>query len=452
MATTIEDSPLYYDLLDVLANCDSKAQVYWKVLVHLNEEGDVYEPFNVTNVSVRRDYSVGYGDEFTCTLLIPYGEYVNTIYPNREHLHITLMRTPLADGTSVADADQDVETEQYAAVLIENRSTVTQLQGDEVKDVEALNLAGFNETHFQLFPKGMEILRTKLTGGIFRACTVQQVIESVLTQEVKNLNIDNKQAIKGIDMIDASNQNKYEQIVVPHGIKVIDLPGFLHKKYGVYNAGIGSYIQNNIWYVFPLFDTTRFKNNVKTITIFMLPERKFPELEKTYRVLGDSIAILVLTKNDFRGNNTQSYLNSGNGVRFTDANNIMEGFNETVGTKTSVKRTGNNTEFATYLIKDGVNYLPVAEEKITANNYVQYSKLAMRQGGLLTMNWLNSNPALIEPGMTIRLVYYVNDDMEEAYGTVLGAMHMSVKVGDLNTTKHFNASRLTIFANYKKSS
>jgi hypothetical protein len=66
--------------------------------------------------------------------------------------------------------------------------------------------------------------------------------------------------------------------------------------------------------------------------------------------------------------------------------------------------------------------------------------------------WHNSSPNLIEPGMITRIIYLSGDEIKEAYGTVLGATHISSKVGDTKMKKHVNTSTLAIFTNLKTES
>jgi hypothetical protein len=215
----------------------------------------------------------------------------------------------------------------------------------------------------------------------------------------------------------------------------------------VYNSGLGSYIQGNNWYIFSLYDTSRFHEAKKTLTVFVLPKKKFPEVERTYRIKGDSTVIITTTETDFRGDNDIQFVTQGAGVRFTEASKVMEDFGTSSGNKTTVERKKNNNEFMFVGREDGINFAPVTQDRVTSNPFQHYTDLAARRGGLFKMNWENSNPNLIFPGMMVRIVYLDHDVMKDAYGVVLAGIHRVVKVGEMNTIKHSCNSQLYVFTN-----
>jgi hypothetical protein len=445
----IEKTPLYMEMLDVMANCDRKSQVAWKAMIHLDDQGNTYETLNVASVNLRRDYVQSFGDEMSCVISIPLGKYAKRIYPNRNHLQITLMRIPLLENSTRMDIDAEMGTERYSAVLIEEGPAITQMQGTETNDEEALDLVDILDVKFQLFNKAVEQLRLTQVGGIYRKTDMGQLLLTVLTCAFGQLKVDDQRNLLGVDLVEPSHQEKKEQVVVPHGLLLTDFPGFLQKRFGVYSSGLGSYIQNKYWYIFPLFDTTRFQTTLRTLSIYILPKRKFSEIERTYRTTSSTVSIITTSDTDFRGDNDINYINSGNGIRFTSADTMMDGFQVTRDNKTTIARSRNNSEFSSSERDDGLNFAPVAHTRITSNPFVHYSELASRKGGILRLNWENSNPQVIEPGMVARIAYFDQGEIKEAYGVVLGATHMTVKVGDYNTLKHTSNSQLVLFTNLK---
>lgn len=443
----IEKTPLYTEILDIINEGENPASVGWTAIIHLNDNGDTYIPLQLTAINTRRDYYLAYADEISCTLLVPLGKYARQIYPNREKLQITLTKTNLKEIAAEVNANIPLETQRYSASLIDPLKALAEAQGRETNDEATLDLLGLIEISFQLYDKSLEQIRMITVGGIFRQTNVGDVIKGLLTKESARANVDNKLAVEGVDLISVSNKEKKEHIVIPQGIKLYDVANYIQSKYGVYNFGLGSYIQNKMWYVFPMYDTTRFERTKNTLKIIIIPSNKFAEIDRTSRIIGDSITILMTGETGFRDDSGTQYLKEGNGARFGDANKFLEGYNTTKDNRTIVARGKNNSEFIADTRPDKLNNVPMVGNRITANPFSVYSNLSARNGGVFKGVWENSDPTKIIPGMVTKIVYFDEEEIKEINGIVLGCMHISAKVGDINTTKHVTHSVIYVFVN-----
>jgi hypothetical protein len=446
----IEDTPLYYELMETFIKCDKQSQSYYKVMIHLDDQGALYEPMVVKSITNRRDYVGAFCDEVVCTVVMPLGKYALKVYPNRNHLEITVEKYFLKENSTTIDYDKPLLSRRYTAFLIEDLPAIKEVQGQEAKDEHALDHVSLEEVRFQLFNKVEERIRVAAVGGIYRKMRVDQLLLGLITEVTKKIKADTRIMLKGVDMVPVNNVKPLEQIVLTHGLHLSDLSGFLQKKYGVYSAGLGSYVQNQNWFIYPLFDTARYKKAIRTANIYILPKKKFPEVERTYRVVGPVVSIMSTSNTEFKGDNDLSYAQDGNGVRFAEASNFMEKFQKTAGNKTGIKRKDNNNEFSAQTVGSNVDYAPVPQERITSNPFQHYSDLAKRKGGVVSLNWENSSPDLIEPGMPVRFIYFDDDKIKEAYGIMVGASHSVAKVGDMMMQKHTTNSMLLVFTNLKQ--
>jgi hypothetical protein len=447
----IEKTPLYLEMIEVLTKCDKDSHAHWRCMIHIDDQGGLLTPMNLLQIALERDYAGSSADKVSIKAVITAGEYAKVLYPNRNQLQVTLMRIPLLENSTVEDFDRPIGTERYSAVLVEKGPAITQLQGGEIKDKFSLDTTmGLLEVTLQLYNKFDEKARVTLVGGIYRTTTVSDIMLSTLTSVSKSIKVEFDKTFLGVDLWPANNQQKLDQVVVTHGLHLFDLPGYLQKVHGVYSAGLGSYVQNRIWYIFPLFETARFFKSKRTLSIYILPKRKFPEIERTYRVIGDDVMIICTTSSDFRADSNVSYLQTGNATRFTEATGMVDRFGATKGNKYIVNRKKNNYEFSTGDTGSEVDYAPVADRKITANPFVYFTEQAMKNGGILNIGWENSKPSLIEPGMATRIVYFDEEEMKEAFGTVIGGNHMVAKVGEMNMPKHTSISKLILFTNLKE--
>lgn len=439
----LEYTPLYQEVLGVIDQCPRQSQFYYKatfLLDHNDHIGSIYEPLSVDSVTVQRDYVANFCDEVTMTCKIPLGKYAYKIYPNRTWLRVSLSRVRLRVDSTIDDEFNE-DTEIYNAVLIEDRKATTQLQGAETKSEEALDMVEIASIKFQLFDLSLMKIRTIQIGGVYRDMTTLQILRSCICKYTADLGIDS------VDVKPSTNESKRNQVVLPPTTALVDLPGTLQSKYGVYSSGLGTYIQNKRWSVFPLYDTSRFKVEKTTLTIYVIPPNKFPELDRTYRQQQDSCVILATSKNDFRGDNDINYIISGNGSRYADEKKVMEDYFSVEDNKVTLKRNTNTSEYIASKRGDGLVQAQVLGQIFTSNPHKEFSELARKRGGILKVHWDNSYPPMLIPGMATRIVYFDKDELQEAYGTLIGGSHISFKVGDINTNKHVSTSMLYIFTN-----
>lgn len=433
------------EVLEVLTKNDQNSQTTYKVIVHLNDAGDEYHPLSMMELSLRRDYIDAFADEMGLKLLIPYGKYTYKIYPNRNNLNITIQKFFLKENSTEIDYDKPIDSETFGATLIEEYPLPSTTHGQQAKDEASLDLIDLIPVRFQLCNRAVEKIRLQLVGGTYRKETVGNIIRSNIDGVCAKINVPNQRKIIGADCVEFHNKKVYDQIIIPHGMKLIDVPGYIQNRYGVYNSGLGSYIQNSSWYVFSLYDPKRFYKTERTLTIHVIPKNKFPEIERTYYVLNKEVHILANNESDFRGDNEISYRIDGNGVRFVDADLVMNDYYKTKGNKAIAKRKSNINEFASELTSDYLSYSPLSNDRITANPFRQNTDLTRRKGGIFKFIWNNSNPALVEPGMPCKITYYEDNIVKVAYGTVLSSMTMTNLVGAFNSGKHVTNSQLQLY-------
>lgn len=441
----IEYTPLYKEAMQVINNGATSSNIGWKAIIHYGDK--TYTPIQVVSVNYVRDYIDSFTDEITCTMHIPLGVYSREIYPNRLDLQVTLTKLPLGEVDTSVDGESKIESERFSAVLIDGLRSPTIGQGAEVNDKETLDLTQIIDVNFQLYDKALEQVRVMLVGGICRSATVEDAIITLLSNQAMSAAVDGAKAIVGIDMVDADNVDEKGQIVITHGTKLIDVPDFMQAKIGVYNSGIGSYIQNKFWYVYPLYDTAHFNTRIKSLTILILPKRKFANIERTYRVNGNSVTILITGDTGFKDDSGSNYIAHGNGVRFADAANLMSNGTSTSGNTTLIKRDSNNSELIAGTVATGVNNAPVSANRITANPFVAFTELAAKNGGMFKCIWENSDHSLIIPGMVAKVIYSDNDGVETNYGVVHLVTHISHRANTFNNDKFLNQTSITLFMN-----
>jgi hypothetical protein len=169
-------------------------------------------------------------------------------------------------------------------------------------------------------------------------------------------------------------------------------------------------------------------------------------VERTYRKDGGNIVVLATGDVSLQSDNDSQQLTYGNGVRFADASKFMDGFSATKNNETIISRGQNNNEFLTDARPNGNNNVRSSDSAINANPFVEYSKLARRQGAFLSLVWENSLPSEIFPGMMVKVLYLDQDDIKEVYGVVLKVHdYIHLKGQGLTSTRYRNNTMMSIF-------
>lgn len=441
----IENSALYREVEAIITSPAKPVHYAWTAQIHTSKE--TLDVFRVLSIDIVRDYEGNYADQTILTAVIPAGTYAKRVYPARSNLDITVKRVQLHEVSTDVNTETAAQTERYAATLLDKGDPVLEGNGRNTPTEESLNLSALVEIQFQLVDKAVEQLRMVSIGGIYRKTTTEEVVKAVLTKESQAIRVDGAQLPRGVQMVPAGNQQARDHVIIPHGVKLVDLPQYVHTKCGgLYSAGLGYYLQDGYWYVYPCYDTQRIADTRSTLTLINVPSNKFPGAERTYRVDGSNVIAMATGEVKFSDDSDYRQLNSGNGVRFADANVFMSGLTNTSGNKTTISRAANNSEFVAVKRDNGKNNVQLSERSITANPFVEYSKLAARNGGYLSLVWENSLPAVIYPGLMVKLLYLDAGEVKTIIGVVLKAHHyVHTRGQSLMEGRHYTNTMLSLF-------
>jgi hypothetical protein len=409
--------------------------------------GITVTPLKVTGVDLMRNYLDSYSDELIVELQIPAGVYSKYVYPYKNAIDVTLTYTPLHEASDVTDEDSAPQSETFTATLIDKGSPVLEQNGFNAPSQFNLDLTNISTVHFQLVNKALEQMRMIDVGQIFRGTTVDDAIKTMLTLASQTTTVNGQRTVQGTTMVKSANPTVRQHIVIPHGVKLVDVPQYIQKNCGgVYNAGMGYYLQGNQWYVYPALDTTRFNTAQKTVTIINVPQNKFPDIERTYRLAGGNLVVLAAGNVKFRDPSNHNQLNFGNGIRFSDASKFMGGF-AALGDNTALaSRGGNNNEFVAAKRPNGNNNVHLSGNPITSNALEEYSQLARAMGSVITMEWQNSSPDLITPGLPAQVLYLDDEQIQTLTGVVTGAhSYTQLRGQGMTATRYVTHTVLNIF-------
>ena len=443
-----EDSSLMQEVAAV-QNSETRPQFTWSCQLFTGDK--TMTPLKVLSIDEDWDFENMFAPELMIKIAMPGGMYAYDVYPGQADLEIEVTRRPLKEVGDNPDEDIPERTIRYRAILVDRGNPVMEGNNANVPTRVVLDLTKIEEVEFQLISKIVEKLRVVSIGGVYRGNTVEEVIKGILTTESAKIKIDNDTDIKGVEMLPASNTKARDHIVIPHGLPLVLLPEYIQKRCGVYSAGMGYFLLNNYWYVYPCYDTERYAETTETFTVINVPRNKFRQVERTWRKDGDNLVIIASGDVKFRDGSNKTQLNMGNGVRFMDANVAFGDAVKVEGNKAIAARAVNNSEFISEEREDGLKLARLSDNPITANPYEEFSKMARRAGSVFAFTWENADLSLIKPGMMGKIMYLEEDEIKEVYGVILKAstFHHMTEPG-YTATRYRSNTALSIYIKMPK--
>lgn len=436
------NSSLWREVAPVLASGEKPVHYAWQATVFAGD--DAIKPFRVLSIDFNQDYLNNYTDYILLTVLIPLGTYAKRVYPLLGNLDVELKRLQIGEVSSAYNQNSQPEVERYTATMIDTGNPILEASTRNARSEEDLNRLEILTVKFQLTNKSLEQIRMIPVGGIYRNMTGEDVVKAVLTRGSRLTDVDEERKVKGVHMVTASNQRAREVIEIPHNTPLVNVPHHVHYYGGgLYSAGLGYYLHRNHWYVFPAYDHTRFESGDPTLTIINVPQHKLPGVERTYRKDGENLVVIATGPSSFRDIKNVAQLNQGNGVRFADADQLIEGFTTVKGNKAVAARGKSNTEMISEKRENNMNYVTTGSRNITANPYVEYSALAARQGSAANFVWENADRTHLYPGMPTRVLYLDGNEVKEMDGVLLGA-HEYTSLREPGGTSHRFSSSVTL--------
>lgn len=422
MAYEIEETPLWADIRDIVNSGRKPVRFEYRGMLHTEKEDIAV--LKVMAFDVLRDYANNIGDHLQIEFKMPLGEYVARLYPFRTNLEFTIKRIDLQEQTTSRQKNTIITTERYKAVFLPSDNPVVAGTELELNDTESLNKVDIVNVKLQLLNRSLEPLRVKTVSGVYRKTTHKKLIHSVLGGESNKVLVDGKSSIDGIDIVEPDNTEQHEHIVLPDGMHITSIPTFLQEKMkGVYNAGIGTYLQqyNNqkLWFVYPVFNTKRFDTATEKAIIYAVPQGKMPGIDRSYRKDAGVLYIVATAAKKYQDSADTDFMNKGSGFRMADARSFMKKPVVLTEDGPVAERARLNHETVSESRKDGLNYAPVSSDGVSGNPYVEYSKVLSRAVARVDFVWENSDYELLYPGMPCKYVFMDKNKPVELKGIIV---------------------------------
>lgn len=445
----IENHPLYYDVKPIIDNRKGHQTFGFNAFIHTPKEK--FEVIKILNIDYVDNFMGAYSSIVTMEAVFGLGTFYKDIYPYKDKLEISIVKGIYTDGNGIPEIQEEV----YTGIIVTEGNKIGTNETIDMFDKYSLDTLDLITIKFQLLNKTVEKLRTIQVGGSFRKTTPTELCRSLITDKLTELEVDERDTIVGVDMIEGDNTEEREQFVIPHGTMIYDVPGYIQRKEGgIYKTGIGAYFLRNNFYIFPLFDLERFNSCPKTLDVIMVPVKMLPVPEISWKTFGSVTLVVASGPRNQEDKSEVSKKENGTGVRFSKIKDFFSDFVKVADNKVTASRKDNSAEFVNMFGKTQqeadnstqIENAPMSSERITANPYNEMSKISVRGGSFFTVIWENSNPDLIYPGMMVRLKYAEGKEIRIAEGCLVFAQHAILKDGrGLVGNSHRINTSLTIF-------
>ena len=422
---TIEASSVNQEIQQIMNNGANPVHFDWSATIIANKKTIPIQ--KILGIHIVRNFDTNFADQVVVEVMIPLGTFSNQVYPYKDDLMMTLYKHSTGElGTSTMSSP-DIENHKLRATLMDASDHILEGNSRLIQNEVGADLSSMKRVKFQLVEPALEQIRMQSVGSIMRKTTPGDAVKFFMTAISNNIQVDGKVAIKGVEMVPPDNTTVRDHILLPHGLKFSDVPGWIHEHMGgVYNGGFGFYLQNGHWYVYPLYNVDRWNKTPKNLTLINIPQNSMPGMDRTYRKTNNQLIVLLTGENKHLDDTEGLQLNKGNGLRFTAASAVLgefgtSSFGVAKDNKYKITRSKNNTEFIAAPRKTKLNNIQMSDRRITDNNFYELGKMARRLGSHIQVAWENSDPGSLYPGMPTRYIYSANGNLNVIYGTLLRA-------------------------------
>lgn len=386
---------------------------YFEYKAQFITDGVVIDTLKTVELDVAEDYSHGYGAVIIVSVAMIIDDYLQKLYPNRNKLTCTLVKTAVTAGVTAVTPLMNT-TIEYSVVPLDNIDIAASA------NVNFDGTLGVGTFKFQLIPLPLEKLRLETVSGVFPDVAAMDVLKVLLGRATRKRATSNVNAFTGFAATESPKEIKVKPQLIIKPTNVLDLPTYLQKHCGgIYNHGIGCYFHNTFWYVYPLYDCTRYDRTKRTLDIAVLPQKQSLGIDKTYAYVNNRAFILITS--NFKEEDTRDLkaLNKGNGVRFSNATVMFDSFTTRGGNRATTDINKNVSQFILSERETGDQYAPFSDKEITDNVAEELSKLSARTGTEVTMHWKYANPDILYPGMPVKVHFPIEGGVKERLGVLL---------------------------------
>lgn len=414
----LDNNPFRAEVAEISQRGKSSSAFYAEA--HVTSSSGSFKALNVTGLNRYRDYIADYTQNLIVTMNATLAQYEKLIHSDTSAITLTLTLYEIGFQTAFSlGALANPKQFTYKAKLLEIDSSQIS-QNNPMSNNANIGDMTFREFSVQLLEPCFESVSIRTVGGVFRKANGINLIKTLLTNFSTDDEVDAITSVRGVDVVEGFNEKETEQIIIPHMTPLTKAISIINENCGgIYPTGFSYFLQNNLWFIFPPYDITRFNKTNRTITIVNLPKDRLPGIEKTY--FNSSTKLIVLSTRDSKviDNREAKTFNEGSSLRFVDASKLFDSFGTVEDNKFKVNASQNVNEMTLGTRADNMNVLRASGTRITSNKNVELSKLAMSKGFYIQLIWENSDDSLLHPGMPAKVLFLKDNQPASATGVLI---------------------------------
>ena len=399
---------------------------------------------NVLSINRISNYSSAISDHIFVSLNVIKSDYFKLLSTNRRLLKMQLTRMPNSVTGTPTSINAGI-TENYNAYLTDNTSEAIETRSGGLDGNYTDDLGELQEIHVQLVEKGLSEFRLYDIGGVYRNIKPITLLQGLLSHPLKAFG-EPKTIGYNVTVYPPDNTEIYYQAVIPNGVNLADLPGWVQKKWGVYSTGLGYYLSQGMWFIFPLYDITRYEKSTKRITILNIPQNEMAGLHTSY-VKEDDEVYIYATGNTKHIDTVDRLLDSsGTGFRAAKMGNLLDKFCDSKNGSTTIP-TGRNAMTVSFEQREGqLDNIKAVDGLFSSNVWEDSSKTIANLGNVIVLQWENSNHYSLYPGMPVRFIYKYRGIPYSLYGILLGIeTEIKTPLASITDQRYISNSKLTLY-------
>ena len=433
---SVEHSQLYPDIQDIIGNPvqDYDAIFSFETKLHTDEKDlDYTDGITLVDIYIVRDYIENMSDYIEIKLSIPVGTFLYDIYDKLDNIEVTIITTKQLRQTN--GSPLSIKERYKGIYLLEKNSAIP----NTIKQTkEDLNNQMPLIVTFQILDRSVETLRIKTTQGNFdkgingnKDMSISSFFKSLISEQSNKILIENKPVLDGIDIEEPDNSDKLKSVTVPSFTRIVELPELVQEKnIGVYNGGIGCYIQKfgtdpytykKNMFIYSLYNADKYQQS-EFKTIFFAPiSSSHSSADNTYKYKDKILRILPHGITKINDNKETSVMSSGSGFRMSNANSFMKKPVEMTESGPKFKRNELSSEVIFKSRSDGLNFAP--NKSVSSNQFKLTADLLRKNGNYIKVEVSNLDHDFIYPAAKCKILY---EDKSGDITDVFGVVHMAI--------------------------
>lgn len=432
---SMENSLLYPDIQDILKNPDENYNPVFSFeskLHTVEKDLDYTDGVVLVDIYILRNYIENISDYIEVKVSIPVGTFLYDVYDELDNIEFTVITTK-----QMHQNDEPLTVvERYKAVYLLEKNmsapnTISQSKEDLNNQMPLI-------VTLQLLDRSVETIRIKTTQGNFdmginknKDMSIATFFKSLISEQCNKILIENKPVLDGFDIEEPDNQDKLKAVTIPSFTRIIELPELIQEKnIGVYNGGIGCYVQKfgtdpftykKNMFIYSLYNGDKYQKAEYKLMIFSPMSSSHSSSENTYKYKDKILKVLPHGITKINDNKETSVMSSGGGFRTSNANSFMKKPVEMTADGPKFKRNELSSEVIFKDRADGLNFAP--NRNISGNQFKLTAELLKKNGNYVTVEISNMDHDFIYPAAKCKILY---ENKEQTITEVFGVVHLAV--------------------------